>query len=317
MSFTTLSSWGPGITPSTIKRLIIWTCVLALISATLQSLFDKFNFFPGPEYIFSLSWWGISKLFLWQPVSYLFIVESPYGLSFSFFISLFFSMYILWVIGTPLLDVVGKGPFLRLYLVGGVVSGLLTIMITTLFGQTAHLAGATPSIIAILTVWSMAFPEAEILLFFLVPVKAKWLTASIIGLMFLVALSEWDLIHLVLYMSAVIVGYAYAATAWGWRSPFTQTRPLDARLASWGLYLRRHTPKRPQWLKFKSKSATPEKANSGKANKVIDITTKQPLSNDDAFVDAMLTKIAKSGEQSLNWNERNRLQQISEKKLKK
>lgn len=52
-------------------------------------------------------------------------------------------------------------------------------------------------------------------------------------------------------------------------------------------------------------------------SKIVDIQTGQQWSsNDDAFIDSMLTKISKHGEASLTPSERRRMQNISERKMK-
>lgn len=308
MNYATFSSWGPGTTPVTIKRLIIATCVLTLLTVTLQALFDYFNLFPGPHIVLSLSSWGLKKWFIWEPLTFLFIQDATHGLSLSFLITLFFNMYLLWVIGTPVLELIGNGPFLRLYFISGIAAGLLTILCASLFGQYAMLAGATPSILAVLTVWSLAFPEAEILLFFLIPIKAKWLVLGIVGLVLLTAITQFDFAYFFLYLFAVAIGYGYATIAWGWHSPFPHTQRFDSLMATLGLRLRSYLP---HW---KRRSNIRQEAKD--KDKIVDINTGTRIVDDDAFVDAMLAKISKYGEEALSWSEKQRLQKISEKRKK-
>jgi hypothetical protein len=120
----------------------------------------------------------------------------------------------------------------------------------------------------------------------------------------LVTLSQGDFPDLILYISAILFGYCYAAIAWGWSSPFEFTQPVDSALAALGLRLRPYLPK---W-------AMPKYKVEGKP-KIIDMNTGKPLSDDDAFVDSMLVKISKQGEESLSWSERRRLKLISERKM--
>lgn len=305
MNYTTLSSWGPEKTPSTIKYLVIITAVMAVLSASVQSIFDQFNVFPGPQNIFSLSWWGIMKGFLWQPLSYLFIQETHGGPTFFFFIALLFNLYILWSIGSAIYQVIGKGPFLRLYLIGGMAAGILSLLSMKLTGQQEMLTGIGTAILILFTVWSMAFPETEILLFFLIPVKVKWIVAAIIAMMLLITISHFDITHFVLYLSAVLIGYGYAVMAQGWYSPFPFTLRFDMWLSRVAAKLRRLNP-------FKGKS---KEVKSTEA-KIIDIKTGQATQDDDAFVDAMLAKISRKGEESLTWSEKRRMQEISKKKMK-
>lgn len=306
MNYTTLSSWGPEKTPPLIKQLILITCIIAILSAGVQSIFEQFNLFPGPQNFLSLSWWGLEKGYIWQPLSFLFIQQAPDGLSFYFFFTLLFNIYLLWVIGSTLFHMVGTGPFLRLYLVGGIGVGLITLLSMTVTGDYQTLEGMTPSLLILFTIWSMAFPETEILLLFLIPLKLKWIVASIIGAILLISLSHWDLSHFILYLSSIATGYGYAVMIHGWYSPFPFTLKFDLLLTRLATKIRQNIPFRRK----KTKEIPSPKAN------VIDITSGRPIKDDDAFVDAMLAKISKKGESSLTWSEKKRLEEISKNKMK-
>lgn len=306
MSYFSSTTWGPLSTPKVIKWLIIITCITATASAAIQELFDLFIIFPGPQNILSLSWWGLKNGFIWEPLTFLFVQDAPQGLTLSFFFILAFNMYILWIIGTNVAQAIGDSAFLRLYFSAGIGAGLITLLIMPLTNQYEMIAGLTPALLAVVTVWAMAFPETEIWLFFLIPFKAKWIVAGAVGILVLIALTHLQIPLLVLYLSAVAIGYAYAGIAWGWSSPFPITQKFDAWLARSGLSMRRHTP---HWL---SKGKKTENISEGK---IIDITDAQPIKDDDAFVDAMLAKISKHGEESLSWSEKRRLQGISERKM--
>ena len=306
MNYTTLSSWGPEKTPPVIKQLIIITSLIAILSAGMQSIFEQFNLFPGPENYLSLSWWGLNKGYIWQPLSYLFIQQSQGGLSFYFFLILLFNLYLLWIIGSSVLQMVGKGPFLRLYFIGGIAVGLLTLFSMEITGQFEMLEGMTPALLILLTVWSMAFPETEIHLFFLIPIKIKWIVASLLGATLLITLSHWELSQLFLYLFSILIGYGYAVMIQGWYSPFPFTLKFD-------LWLSRLASKIRQIAPFRKKKT--EELKTPKVN-IVDITSGKPLENDDAFVDAMLAKISKKGEDSLTWSEKRRLQEISKNRMR-
>lgn len=307
MNYTTLSSWGPEKTPATIKHLIITTCCIAIASAAIQDLFDLFDIFPGPQSYLSLSWWGLQRGYLWQLFSFIFVQETSTGLSFSFLVALTFSMLILWSIGSAILDIIGKASFLRLYFFGTFAAAILTLLSILITGQYETIAGITPALIILLTVWAMAFPETEILLFFLIPVKAKWLVISVIGAFLLISLSHLDFSSLFLYLFATLIGYGYAVMAHSWYSPFAFTLPFDLWLSRIASFIRRHNP---------LPKKTPKDVKSSEI-KIIDLSSRHSsLNDDDAFVDAMLTKISKRGEESLSRSERQRLQNISNKKMR-
>jgi hypothetical protein len=309
MNYTTASSWGPEKTPSLIKQMIIITCVIAILSAGVQTIFDQFNLFPGPQNFLSLSWWGLQKGYVWQPLTFLFIQEAPAGLSFFFFITLLFNIYLLWVIGSSIVQILGRGPFLRLYFLGGILAASVGLFFMKITGQHEMLMGMTPSFLILFTIWSMAYPEREILLFFILPIQVKWLVVALVSILLLITLSHWELPYFFMYLSAVVIGYCYAVMMHSWYSPFHFTQKFDMRLSRTANQVRQRLPS----LSFKKKK---EKDVKTVNPKIIDISSSIDIKDDDAFVDAMLSKISRRGEESLSWHEKKRLKEISERKMR-
>jgi membrane associated rhomboid family serine protease len=290
---------GPEFTPTAVKKLLILTLCFSLGSAFLNPFFSELMHIPGPQEWFSLSWWGMDRYLLWQPLSYLFIHPiARGGIGFSYFISLIFHLYILWVMGSDICQKVSEKAFTRLYLTTGVTSGLITLFLMPLIGQYAVLAGPTASIIGLLICWAFLHPEQELLLFFLFPVKAKWLALGITGIAMLLSVSNLQFIYFFLYLPGALIGYLYALVGWGVHSPFPT------------LY-------KPEWalIRFsqKLKSFLPKGKNPSKKGKIVSIKTGEP-DDDEAFVDAMLEKISRYGEGSLTFSERKRMKSISERK---
>lgn len=287
-----------GYTPDPIRKLIMITCAIAIFTAFSESAFRLMFGWEGLYRLLALSRGAIDKFFLWQIFTYMFVQPNPMqGISIFFILGLAFNMYILWAFGSQLLSSVGTAPFMRFYFGVGVLAAVLGLGSLLFTGSYQTLGGAYPSILAILTVWTMLYPETEILLFFAVPVKAKWLLVIIITTIFLMTLSSFDFVGLIFNLSGSMIGYLYALAAWDLRGPFAFSQTFDRGFAAvW-----RHRPK-----KEASKS------------KVIDIKTGKPLQEDeeDQFVDAMLAKISKHGEKSLNYMERERMKAISDKKRK-
>lgn len=300
MTYTSAYGLGPGTTPQAIKWLIGLTCTTSIIAALLNPLFLYLFQIQGPNYLLSLSWDGLKSGYLWQPFTYLFVEEGILGLSFGLLITLFFQMYILWIMGSPLVERIGGYRFTVFYIVTGVLTGLLTIMAAPAFGQHPFLFGPGASIVAIWVVWTMMHPESELLVFFVLPVKAKWLLAIGLSALLLVNLSQSSPALFCFYLIAMLIGYFYGVLAWGLEGPFLWMQPVDQSLLS---------------LKEKVRPTSSSFALDDQP-KIIDLHTGKPLLEDEAFVDAMLTKISEKGEHSLSWNERRRLRKISENKQK-
>jgi membrane associated rhomboid family serine protease len=297
---------GPEFTPPSIRKLIALTLFMSLGSALSNAFFTELLGMSGPQRWLSLSWWGIERYMVWQPLSFLFVHPLGYtGVGFYYFISLLFNTYLLWVMGSDICMRVSEKSFVRLYLASGVAAGLITLLAASLIGQPPLISGATPAVLGILTVWSFLHPEQELLLFFLLPVKAKWLALGIVGFMLLSAFSSLQFLSFTLNFSGVAIAYLYALIAWGIHSPFTPFYRIELALIRFSQKIRRA-------FSF----LIPDKKSTQKTSKVVNIRTGEPT-DDDAFIDKMLEKISKYGENSLSWSEKKRMDKISENKSKK
>ncbi len=297
MKYTlTQTPMSPEFTPKVIRNLIFLTIGITLFSAFLEPIFFSLLGVSGPQDWFSLSWYGLTQWKFWQPITYLFVLPEGYqGITFSLLLSLAFQMYIVWIVGSIVQNLVGSKSFIYFYFGVGILSGLLTTLIGT-----NYLLGPGPVILALLTVWMMISPNLEILLLLMFPVKIKWLTVATLAGIFLIYLSKLDFVYMTFYLSGALIGYIYAAIAWGLSSPFAWTEKIDRYLNGFGT---RMNLKKNQTID---------------SSKIINFKTGEPdMADDDRFVDVMLTKISKYGESSLSWSERRRLDSISKKKAQK
>lgn len=284
-------NFGPHTTPALIRRLIGATGAITLLSSFTNGIIQYLFKTSGPQEWLSLSWWGMENSYLWQPLTHLFVQSGE--LSILFFFVLAFNLYILWVMGSDLVERVGSSSFLGFYILTGVGSGLITLLLMPLFGQYTMIAGPSSVIWALLLIWAFLNPERELLLFFLLPVKAIWLVLGLLGVVLLIALSHLDFITFFWTISGVFLGYLYALIAWGVHNPFPHFYRFE--LATLRLFNR---------LKPK-KSTNP--------SKIFHLRKEENL-GDDAFIDSMLEKISKKGKSSLTSSERKRMDAISKKK---
>src|SRR5689334_18048221 len=117
MSYTLSYGWGPDSNiPKNLGFLIGSIAIISILSALADGFFVYFTSMSGPQPLLSLSWNGLSHWYIWQPLSYLFVLTSGNaGLSLGFFIQLVFNLYILWVMGSTLIERIGEGPFFRFF----------------------------------------------------------------------------------------------------------------------------------------------------------------------------------------------------------
>lgn len=289
---------GPIETPPGLKWLIITTLCISIFGALFDPIYEYFTNSLGLSYLFGLSKAGLSHWFLWQPVTYQFLQGGvTEGITFGFLLSLAINMYLLWIVGAELCDRLGTSRFVYFYLGSGILSGIFAILFAS-FGYI--LLGPWGSLIAVFTLWAMLNPEREVLFLFLLPIKIKWLFSLICGAVLLISFSKLDFVSFFHTLSAMAIGYAYAAGVWQMSSPFTFMHPIDHFLFKInGAVSKRF---------FKNRAVSP--------TKIYDLRTGQAPKDDDAFVDEMLAKIAKYGQEALSWAEKKRLDEIAEKRRK-
>ncbi len=109
----------------------------------------------------------VERLFVWQLVTYMFLHGD--------FWHLFFNLIVLYFVGNMVEGAWGRKRFLRYYVVCGVGGGLLQM----LFDYHAQVVGASGAIFGLYLAAAMLFPDAYVYLYFLVPIKMKYL---VIGL---------------------------------------------------------------------------------------------------------------------------------------
>jgi membrane associated rhomboid family serine protease len=291
-----------------IRYLIAITAVVAALCSALNPFFLSYFRMNGPQFLLSLSAEGLSHWYIWQPITYLFTLSSgQWGITFGFLLELFFAMYILWATAEALEDRIGSANCIKLYFTAGVIAGLLTIGVSQLIGNYLPLSGPTASLLALFTCWMLFYPESELMFFFIVSVKAKWLLLIVLAVMLLGDLSSLDLRGAIFHLTGAFIGYLYATVVWGVESPWCWTTSIDRRLNNLGSRLRRRNGR--------SRFSGPAAAGPA-GSKVFDFRTGQAVVSDDQFMDAMLDKISKQGERSLSWSERRRMKKISDKKSK-
>ncbi len=119
------------------------------------------------------------KGYIWQVFTYMFLHDTGN------FIHLFFNMYALLIFGTAVENEWGDKKFLIYYLFCGIFAGI-TIFSMNFFhqgiGYFIPTIGASGAIFGVLLAFGILFPNAELLLFFILPVKAKYLVILYAGI---------------------------------------------------------------------------------------------------------------------------------------
>jgi membrane associated rhomboid family serine protease len=124
----------------------------------------------GPGLLSPFALWPLGAGFWpWQIVTYAFLHGS--------FNHLFFNMLGLWMFGGELEHVWGPKRFFQFYTASVVAAALTQLLVNAVLGSGAPTIGASGGLFGLLLAFAMIFPNRIILLFFVIPMKAKYLVA--------------------------------------------------------------------------------------------------------------------------------------------
>jgi len=103
----------------------------------------------------------------WQLISYAFLHGG--------FNHLFFNMFALWMFGLPVERMWGTKRFLQYYFTCVVGAGLIQLAVQYISGNIYPTIGASGAVFGLLLAYGITWPNNKlILIFFPVPIKAKW-----------------------------------------------------------------------------------------------------------------------------------------------
>ncbi len=146
---------------------------------------------------------------IWQPITYMFIHGS--------FFHILINMFVLWMFGSEMETIWGRQAFLKYYFITGVGSGLVWLVFN-LGNPYTVLIGASGAIYGILLAYGLMFPNREILLYFLFPIKVKYFVILLGALAFFSSMNTVgsNISHLT-HLSGMVIGYLYLKYPWKWK----------------------------------------------------------------------------------------------------
>ena len=110
---------------------------------------------------------GSEAFFPWQVATYAFLHGN--------FEHLFFNMLGLWMFGGELESLWGRKRYLQFYAASVLAAAAAQIVVDLLLGSGAPTVGASGGLFGLLLAFGLIFPNRTILLFFVIPMQAKWL----------------------------------------------------------------------------------------------------------------------------------------------
>jgi len=116
-----------------------------------------------------------------------------------------FNMFTLWMFGPRLEQVWGTRSFVQFYLwsgLGGAVAHLI-------FAQHSAVIGASGAISGVLVAYALRWPDDEVYVFGVIPMKSRWLIAAMIGMNIIFALSPGSGIDWTAHVGGMAFGWIF------------------------------------------------------------------------------------------------------------
>ena len=252
------SPWTPAV-----KVLIIVNAAIWVVQEMLQ--------LPLP-YVFGLTPYEVlHKFAFWQLVTYMFLHGG--------FLHVGFNMFALWMFGSQIERVWGTKEFVRYYFITGIGAGLINVIFNS--ASLIPTIGASGAIFGVLLAYGVLFPNSVILLYFFIPIKAKYFVILFAGLEFLMARSYTaDGVAHFAHLGGMAVGFLYL-----------KGLPL-LRSAAWRASRKSREKKEATQVKFAAKRLT-------------------DIQSIRSEVDYLLDRISRVGYENLTDEERERLEEAS------
>jgi membrane associated rhomboid family serine protease len=118
-----------------------------------------------------------SELAIYQLISYMFLHGS--------FFHLFFNLFVLYLFGRELEAIWGTKRFLTYYFVSGIGAGIITTLLSN-----NPVIGASGAIYGLLLAYGVLFPNRTLLLYFVIPIKAKYMVIIFGAIEFFASMSS-------------------------------------------------------------------------------------------------------------------------------
>jgi len=143
---------------------------------------------------------ALGRGMVYQLVSYMFLHGGIWHL--------LFNMWALWILGPDLERGMGEREFLRYYFLTGIGAGLVTCLFS--YHTPYPTIGASGAIFGLLVAYALRFPDRVFLVYFLYPIKVKYLLVILLGLEIMASWAHTpDGIGHFAHLGGAAVGYIY------------------------------------------------------------------------------------------------------------
>ncbi len=193
--------------PPVIKYLLISNIAIFLLEFFFLDFLKAGRTSVGDLFLKNFALFGYDSPFFrpWQVFTYMYMHGS--------FSHLFFNMFALWMFGMELENLWGSKTFFIYYTVCGIGAGLANAFLAPLFTSmppNVPTVGASGSIYGVLIAFGMLFPNRYIYIYFMLPLKAKYLVIIYMAVeVFAVASQSQSGIAHVAHLGGAVVGFLY------------------------------------------------------------------------------------------------------------
>ena len=153
-------SFGYGLTPAIKKLMILMGIVFLLQEVVSRMMVVYLGLVPG------LVW---HEFYLWQLFTYIFLHGD--------IAHILFNLLALWMFGGELENLWGSRRFLFYFFFCGIGAGMITVLSTIFLTpqyQLIPIIGASGAIYGLLLAFGWLFPDRQIYIYFLFPIRAKY-----------------------------------------------------------------------------------------------------------------------------------------------
>jgi membrane associated rhomboid family serine protease len=278
------------------RRSVTVTLLAINVAAFIaQMALESFSSMPVGSYC-ALSLDGLKHGYVWQLVTYQFMHAN--------LMHLLVNCWAIFVFGRDVEEVLGRKPFLTLYLSSGIIGGLVQALAGLALGPmfSGPVVGASAAAFGLSAAFAALFPDRVLLLFFIIPIRAKYLLVLGGVLAVLGIVSHSDNVAHAAHLGGLLAGFAFVRYGlnWNWNWHWHWPRWRSRRPA-----LRRVAESGPAIGSFR-KAMKPETDE--------ELPPEEFLSRE---VDPILDKISAKGIQSLTARERRILEAAREKMVRR
>ncbi len=188
------SSLGMG---TVVKWLIITNVIVFFILNLVLSSFNE-ALYRNLTYYLALDPHSFRP---WQAVSYMFLHRD--------FLHLLFNMLGLFFFGTTVEEVMGSRSFLRYYLICGACAAPVAWLMTLFSPPMGITLGASGAIFAVLYACYRFYPESQVYLYGILPVKLKFLLLFYVCFSFFSLFNENSQVAHFAHLTGLAAGFAY------------------------------------------------------------------------------------------------------------